>query len=50
VADQSDYSWVTVKEYINDELASDSEDEKGLFKAERNAERKVLKRKKHPTN
>jgi len=38
-----------VEEYINDELASDSEDEKCLFKAERNAERKALKRKRHPT-
>jgi len=49
VADWSNYGWVTVEEYINDELASDSEDEKCLFKTERNAERKALKRKRHPT-
>ena len=33
VADRSDYGWAVVKAYDNDELASDSEDEKRLFKA-----------------
>jgi len=37
-----------IEEYINNELLSDSKDEKCLFKAESNAERKVLKRKRHP--
>ena len=38
VADCLDFGWVTVEEYDRDELTSDSDDEKGLFKAERNAE------------
>ena len=39
VADRSDFGWATVEEYDKDELASDSDDKKWLFKAERNAER-----------
>lgn len=38
VADRSEYGWVIIKAYNSDELASDSEDEKGLFKAEKAAE------------
>ena len=41
IADKSQYSWATVQEYLSDELASDSEDEKRLFRSERRAEKKV---------
>ena len=41
IADKSQYSWATVHEYLSDELASDSEDEKRLFRSERKAEKKV---------
>ena len=34
IADNSQYSWATVQEYLSDELASDSEDEKRLFREE----------------
>ena len=44
VADCSDYGWAVVEEYGCDPLASDGEDEKSLIKAEKNAERKVMKR------
>ncbi|CAH3150200.1 unnamed protein product [Pocillopora meandrina] len=46
IADKSQYSWATVQEYLSDELASDSEDEKGLFRSERRAEKKVKDSKK----
>ena len=49
VADRSDYGWAVVKAYNNDELASDSEDEKRLFKAEKTAEREISKRKRRST-
>ena len=45
VAHRSEFGWATVEEYDKDELASDSDDEKRLFRAERNAERVALKRK-----
>ena len=45
VADRSEYGWAVVKAYDNDELASNSEDEKQLFKAEKTVEREVSKRK-----
>mgnify|MGYP000432886512 FL=1 len=41
IADKSQYSWATAQEYLSDELASDSEDEKRLFRSERKAEKKV---------
>ena len=41
IADKSQYSWATVQEYLSDELASDTEDRKRLFRSERRAERKV---------
>ena len=41
IAHKSQYSWATVQEYLSDELASDSEDEKRLFRSERRAEKKV---------
>lgn len=46
IADKSQYSWATVQEYLSDELASDSEDEKRLFRSERRAEKKVKDSKK----
>ncbi|CAH3037173.1 unnamed protein product [Porites lobata] len=41
IADKSQYSWATVQEYLSDELASDSEDEKRLFRSEREQRRKL---------
>ena len=46
VADKSQYGWATVQEYLSDELASDSEDEKRLFRSEKRAEKKVKDSKK----
>ena len=31
IADRSDRGWATVDEYVEDELAEDSDDEKRLF-------------------
>ena len=42
VADRSQYGWSTVKEYEQDDLASDSEDEKRLTRSERQAERSLI--------
>ena len=47
IADKSQYSWATVQEYLSDELASDSEDEKRLFRSERRAEKKVKRSQKY---
>ena len=41
VADRSEFGWATVEEYVADELADNSDDEKRLFKAEARAGRKV---------
>ena len=41
LADKSDYGWATVSEYLSDALASDSDDEKRMYRAEKRAERKV---------
>lgn len=46
IADRSELGWKVVSEYEADELASDSEDEKKLEKAERSAERKAAKKRK----
>lgn len=46
MADRSDHGWATVAEYQEDELASDSEDEKKMERAERSAERKLAKSRK----
>ena len=46
IADKSEYSWATVQEYLTDELASNSDDEKGLFRSEKRAERKLKESKK----
>lgn len=41
MADKSDFGQSTVNEYLSDELASNSDDEKRMYKAERRAERKT---------
>ena len=43
LADESEYGWVTVNEYLSDELASDFDDEKRIYRAERRAGRKINK-------
>ena len=40
IADRSEYGWATVEEYMDDELAENSDDEKRMFKAELRAGRK----------
>ena len=46
IADRSELGWKVVEEYEADELASGSEDEKKLERAERTAERKAVKKRK----
>ena len=41
VADRLEHGWATVEEYVTDELAENSDDEKRLFKAEARAGRKL---------
>ena len=38
LADRSEFGWSTVSEYLSDDLASNSEDEKRIFRSERRAE------------
>jgi len=45
IADSSELGWGVVAVYDNDELAENSDDEKRLFKAEKEAERKQQKKK-----
>ena len=40
LADRSEFGWSTVSEYLSDELASNSEDEKRIFRSEKRAERR----------
>ena len=49
IADRSELGWKVVEEYEADELASGSEDEKKLERAERTAERKAVKKRKATT-
>ena len=42
IADRSEFGWVTVEEYEEDELADNSDDEKRLFRAEQRASIVVL--------
>ena len=44
LADKSDLGWSTVNEYLSDELASNSDDEKRMYRAERRAGRKTKER------
>ena len=41
IADRSEFGWITVSEYEEDELADGSDDEKRLYKAELRAGRKM---------
>jgi len=51
IADRSDSGWATVLEYETDDIASDSEDDKRIKKAESRAQSKISKNKaKKPTN
>ena len=43
IADRAELGWVVVEAYESDDLASDSEDERRLIKAEKEAERKLKK-------
>ena len=45
-ADRSEAGWAVVEEYEDDALASNSEDERRMEKAERAAEKKVAKKRK----
>ena len=47
MADKSDFGGSTVNEYLSDELASNSDDEKRMYRAERRAERKTKERRRH---
>ena len=44
LADRSEFGWAVVEEYIDDDLAEDSDDEKRIERAERAAERKIVKK------
>ena len=50
VTDRSEYGWVTVHEYEQDQLAADEEDAKGLEQAEKAAGSKAAKRQKGSSN
>ena len=45
LADKSEFGWVTVNEYLSDELVSDSDDDNRIYRAETRAERKINKEK-----
>ena len=44
MADKTDFGWSTVNEYLSEELASNSDDEKRMYRAERRAESKTKER------
>ena len=44
IADRSDSGWLTAQEYMADEIADDSDDEKRIARAERQAEKLQKKR------
>ena len=46
LANSSDFGWNVVNEYQSDELATNSDDEKQIFKAKKAAEKKLLKKRK----
>ena len=47
LADKSKFGWATVTEYLSDELAFESDDEKRIYQDERRAERKINNEKCH---
>ena len=44
LADKSEFGWATVSEYLSDDLASNSDDEKRIYRSERRAEKKIKDR------
>lgn len=46
IADKSEFSWETVNHYEADELASNSEDDKRIYRSERRAQKKHKEKKK----
>ena len=42
--DKSEFGWATVNEYLSDELASDTDDEKRMYRSEKSAEKKIKER------
>lgn len=46
IADRSEFGWELVKEYAEDELADDTDDEKRIRRAEKEAEKRIASRKK----
>ena len=46
MADRSEYGWVVVAEYEYNELSMDSDDEKKISRAEKEAEKKWLRKRK----
>ena len=50
LADESEYGWATVNEYLDDELASDEEDARKIRKAEKSAKIKVQEKDKKRVN
>ena len=45
IADRSDHGWNTIAAYENNELALDSDDEKRLLRAEKEAEKRATRKK-----
>ena len=50
MADNSDYGWKTVEEYMSDEVASDSADDRRIKRAEAAAAKKVQKKREESSN
>lgn len=48
IADKSEFGWETVNHYEADELASNSEDDKRIYRSERRAQKKHKEKKKSP--
>ena len=48
LADKSEFGWQTVYEYLSDELASDSDDKKSMYRAERERGRKIKDKRRQP--
>ena len=44
LVDKSEFGWATVNEYLSDELASDSDDEKRIYRAERKINKEKRRR------
>ena len=40
LADKNEYGWATVNEYLSDELTSDSDDGRRIYRSEKRAQRK----------